>query len=103
MRPAAPKRLKALSKRTHRLADLLGDDHDLAVLADYVAGHPQCFDDESARQALITVLQRRRAVLQRRAFALGGELYAQSPKQFVAAIERGWRKRAEPDPAPLAG
>jgi CHAD domain-containing protein len=103
LRPAAPKRLKAFSKRTHRLADVLGDDHDLAVLADYVARHPQCFGDESARQALLTVLQRRRAALQRRAFELGGELYAQSPKQFVAAIERGWRKRAESHPAPLAG
>jgi CHAD domain-containing protein len=103
VRPAAPKRLKRLSARAHRLADLLGDDHDLAVLRAYAAGHPQSFADESARQALLTVLDRRRAALQRRAFKLGDELYDQAPKRFVAAIERGWRKRAAARPAPRAG
>ena len=103
VRPAAPKRLKAFATRAHRLADLLGDDHDLAVLADYIARHPQCFDGESARQALLSVLQRRRAALQRRALRLGDELYAQSPKQFAGAIERGWGKRADAHPAALAG
>jgi CHAD domain-containing protein len=103
LRPAAPKKLKRLSKRAHRLADLLGDDHDLAVLRDYALRHPQCFEDESSKQALLGVLDRRRDALQRRALALGRELYAQSPKRFVAGIERGWRKRAGARPAPLAG
>ncbi|MEA2151069.1 MAG: hypothetical protein QOD69_2899 [Solirubrobacteraceae bacterium] len=103
LRPAAPKRLKKLSKRAHGLADLLGDDHDLAVLRAYADRHPQCFADESSRQALLTILDRRRQALQRKAFKLGDELYEQSPKRFVSAIERGWRKRADARPAPLAG
>jgi hypothetical protein len=32
VRPASPKRLKLLAQRAHELSDLLGDDHDLAVL-----------------------------------------------------------------------
>jgi CHAD domain-containing protein len=103
VRPAAPKALKQFSKRSHRLADLLGDDHDLAVLREYVERHPQCFDDESSKQALLAVLDRRREALQRAALKLGGKLYAQPPKRFVGAIERGWRKRSAGRPAPLAG
>jgi CHAD domain-containing protein len=103
VRPAAPKKLKRLSKRAHRLADLLGDDHDLAVLRDYVERNPQAFEDESSRRALVAVLDRRREALQRDALKLGGRLYRQSPKRFVGAIERGWRKRAAARPEPLAG
>ena len=103
LRLAAPKKLKRLSRRAHRLADLLGDDHDLAVLRDAIRAHPQCFDDDAAQQALLAVLDRRRAALQRRALELGAEIYAQPPKRFVAAVRRGWRKRAAGRPAPVAG
>ncbi len=103
VRPAYPKRLKALSRRAHDLADLLGDDHDLAVLRDYVDAHPQCFDDESDKRALLAVLDRRREALQRDALALGRKLYADKPGRFVDRIERGWRKRAAASPEPLAG
>src|SRR5215207_2094762 len=37
LRPAAPKRMKARAQRAHRLSDLLGDDHDLAVLREHIA------------------------------------------------------------------
>jgi CHAD domain-containing protein len=103
VRPAAPKKLKRVSKRAHHLADLLGDDHDLAVLRDYVERNPQAFDDESAREALLAVLDRRREALQRKALELGAQVYDQSPKRFVGGIERGWHKRAAKRPEPLAG
>jgi len=53
VRPAAPRKPKKLSRRAHDVADLLGDDHDLAVLRDDVEMHPQCFDDEASRRALL--------------------------------------------------
>jgi hypothetical protein len=49
------------------------------------------------------VLDRRRDVLRRRALKLGRRLYKRSPKRFVDSIERGWRKRADQRPKPLAG
>lgn len=103
LRPAAPKKLKRMSKRTHRLADLLGDDHDLAVLRGHIRANPQCFADETSQQALLAVLERRRRVLQRRAVKLGREIYAQKPKRFVAALRRGWRKRIAGAPTAVAG
>jgi len=103
VRPAAPKKLKKVSRRAHDVADLLGDDHDLAVLREYAETHPQCFDDESSRRALLAVLDRRRDALQRKALKRARKLYARPPKRFVASIERGWRKRAATRPQPLAG
>jgi CHAD domain-containing protein len=103
VRPAAPKKLKKVSRRAHDVADLLGDDHDLAMLREYAETHPQCFDDESSRRALLAVLDRRRDALQRDALKRARKLYTPSPKRFVGAIGRGWRKRAAAHPRPLAG
>jgi CHAD domain-containing protein len=94
VRPAAPKKMKKLAKRTHALADLLGDDHDLAELSMYVEWHPNGFDDRTAQLALMAVIDRRRKELQRRAFRLGRKVYRRSPKQFVQAVEREGRKRS---------
>lgn len=96
MRPAAPKKMKKLAKRTHALSGLLGDDHDLAELRLYVERHPEAFDDRAGQQALVAVIDRRRSALQRAAFALGDKLYRRSPKRFVAVVRRRWDKRARP-------
>jgi CHAD domain-containing protein len=99
LRPTSPKRMKKLVKRTHGLADLLGDDHDLAELRDHVATHGGCFDDRAAQTALTAVIDRRRKVLQDEAFALGPKVYRQSSGQFAKANRRRWRKRARPSEA----
>jgi CHAD domain-containing protein len=96
LRPAAPEKMTKLAKRTHCLSDLLGDDHDLAELRLYVERHSDCFDDSATQDALLAVIDRRRAVLQRRAFPLGQELYRRKPKRFVKGIRKDWQKRARP-------
>ena len=96
LRPASPKRMKKLAKRTHDLADLLGDDHDLVELGNYVATHRGCFDDGAAQVAITAVIDRRRKLLQDEAFVVGPKLYRRSPAQFAKAIERRWRKRVRP-------
>jgi CHAD domain-containing protein len=103
LRPADPKRMKKLAKRTHDLSDLLGDDHDLAVLETYVREHPGALPAPDDREALLAVIERRREKLQRRAFALGAKLYRRSPKRFVKRVERGWKKRAADSPRQVAG
>jgi hypothetical protein len=46
---ASPKKMKKLARRTHKRSDLLGDDHDLAELRNYMATHRQCFDGRVAQ------------------------------------------------------
>jgi CHAD domain-containing protein len=103
LRPAHPKRMKRLSRDAHALADLLGDHHDLSVLREYVEVHPQLFADTAARDALLAVLDRRSDALRDRALKRGRRIYKRSPKRFVAAVERGWRKRVGAAPRAIAG
>ena len=95
LQPADPKRMKRLSRRAHKLADLLGDHHDLSVLRDYVEVHPHHFEDMPTRDALLAVIDRRRKQLARRALKLGRDVYKRPPKRFVVQVERGWRKRLQ--------
>jgi CHAD domain-containing protein len=103
VRPASPKRMKALAKQSHQLSDLLGDDHDLAVLRARVVKGGVAFEQPSTRKALLAVIDRRRAALQREALDLGAKIYDRPPKRFVRAIERRWRKRAPKRPTAVAG
>ncbi len=103
VREAQPKRLKRVSKRAHKLADHLGDGHDLAMLHAYAEAHPRAFEDAGARAALLAVIDRRADALRDKALKRGAKLYEPSPKRFVKRIERGWRKRAARRPRPLAG
>ncbi|MEA2141894.1 MAG: hypothetical protein QOI64_324 [Solirubrobacteraceae bacterium] len=103
VRPARPKQLKRVARRAHKLSSLLGDHHDLHVLRAFVVSNPQCFDDETHRQALLAVIDRRAAHLCQKALARGRKLYKPKPKRFVREIERGWRKRAVATPKPQAG
>jgi CHAD domain-containing protein len=103
LRPAAPKRMKKLANRAHRLSDLLGDDHDLALLRARVEQAGGSFEREASRAALLAVIDRRRLSLQSDAFKLGAKIYEASPKRFGRSVERGWRKRAATHPQPVAG
>jgi CHAD domain-containing protein len=102
IQPAKPKRMKRLAKRTHTLADLLGDGHDLSLLRDHVQAHPEQFDVAAHREALVALIERREIALRDDALDLGRKLYDQSPKRFITCVARGWRKRAPVNPRPLA-
>ena len=101
--PPAPRPSSASRAGAHKLSSVLGDHHDLHVLRAYVESHPQCFTEESGRQALLAVIDRRAARLCEKSLARGRKLYARKPKRFVREIERGWRKRAAAAPKPTAG
>lgn len=73
----------------HALADLLGDDHDLAVLRHRVLG--VAGDVAGDVDAVVGLLDHRRAQLQAQAAALGGRVYAERPKAFVRRLRAYWR------------
>jgi CHAD domain-containing protein len=99
--------VRGQAKDAHVLADLLGDDHDLAVLRDRLlgisGGVPADVD------AVLGLLDHRRAQLQGQAFALGERVYAERPKAFVRRLRASWhagraqqREAEQRDPAELA-
>ncbi len=69
--------MKAQAKEAKKLSKLLGDDHDLTVLAEHVE------DPE-----LHELIDRRRAELLEEARALGRRIYAERPKAFARRSRR---------------
>ncbi|MBV8430366.1 MAG: CHAD domain-containing protein [Solirubrobacterales bacterium] len=76
------------AKELHRLADLLGDDHDLAVLRQELTGDIETPVDVDA---VVHLIDHRRHELQTEAFGMGERLYAEAPKAFRRRMRRSWK------------
>jgi CHAD domain-containing protein len=95
------------AKDAHRLADLLGDDHDLGVLRQTLTrGHIGVAVD---LDAIVTLIDHRRGELQAEAIHIGQRIYAEKPKAFRRRMRRSWdagravaRASLEGNPAELA-
>lgn len=86
----------------HDLSDLLGDDHDLAVLRRTLSDRPDAYGGREGVRVLVGVLDRQRAEYQARARPLGAKLFAETPDDLVSrfgAYFDAWRREpAEPRP-----
>jgi CHAD domain-containing protein len=98
--PAGGPIVSGHAKDAHRLADLLGDDHDLGVLREALArGAIQAPADVDA---LLGLIDHRRGELQTEALHVGERVYAEKPAAFVRRQRRAWkagRRRAKEAPA----
>jgi CHAD domain-containing protein len=74
-------------KKSHRLADCLGDDHDLALLHDKIIQHRKLGGAADAEvDALLHQLAQRRAKLQCKAYRCGERLFAKSARRLEARV-----------------
>lgn len=88
--PMQPTLIGALAGELDVLGELLGDDHDLAVLAETILEHAESCRDDRERWMLIALIHERRANLQAQAFRIGAALYAEPPGSFVDRIGAYW-------------
>jgi CHAD domain-containing protein len=98
-----PKLIKPWAKEAHRLSDLLGDEHDLAVLHATLLETPERFADRDTLQAFTGLIERRRAELRGAAFRLGTFLLFEKPKRFGQRVELyfdAWREPRQALSAP---
>jgi CHAD domain-containing protein len=80
---AAGRRLHRVARRADRLGELLGEEHDLGLLARTIRAHPEHFAGRKrARKRLLKRIERRRARLRARALREGARLYRRKPKAF---------------------
>ncbi len=85
------RRLSKLARRADALGELLGQEHDLALLAERVRTHAPLKRHKRARRALLHAIARRRARLRERALRKGARLYAHKPKRFSRWVRAGYR------------
>jgi CHAD domain-containing protein len=89
--PCWPAALEGRADQLKRLADALGDDHDLAVMLKLMQDEPELFGAEDTRERLLQCIEQRRAQLQLKALRLGRRLFAEKPKALQARIGAYWR------------
>jgi CHAD domain-containing protein len=74
-------------KDAHRLADLLGDVHDLAVLRRTLK---ERFHGPVDSDGIVALIDHRIGQLQEEALCIGARVYAERPKAFVRRVRRMW-------------
>ena len=100
---AAPSVLGALVTALDDLAEALGDDHDLAVLVERLAAHPEAFGGKQAAKRARRLARSQQADLRRRAFRLGATVYAETPGAFTRRMGAYWERTAELGPELATG
>jgi CHAD domain-containing protein len=86
-RPASPKKMKRIARRAHTLSDLIGEDHDLAILGRRAIERRDRFADEAAAGDLVKLIERRREELQSAAMELGDRLFRKKPRKLARPLQ----------------
>ena len=90
LRNVWPKVMDAYKREMKALSDVLGNDHDLAVLGPVLRADPAAFGGEEAVTRLMELVVRRRAELQVQCRTFGRRIYAEKPRVLVARFEARW-------------
>lgn len=104
--PTCGPTVRGHAKELDRLADLLGDEHDLAVLMHTLTVDVPLLAVDL--HAVLLLIDHRRAELRSEAFRIGERLYAEKPKAFRRRMRAAWEaghalaKPREQRPAQLA-
>jgi CHAD domain-containing protein len=94
LEPLWPEVMEATAEQAETLTDLLGDDHDLAVLRGLLDNELKETVTNEANETLKGLIDSRRADLQHSAMSLSEKLFAESPGQFVERIRTYWKSAA---------
>jgi len=92
LRRYAPDVLDGRSRLLAELAELLGGHHDLAVLVEVLGG--RVTGNPVALEQVAALASERQAKLATDAFALGGQLAAERPRDLTERLKRYWQLEA---------
>lgn len=91
LRNVYPAMVQAQRNGFDELADLLGEDHDLAVLRGTLEQRPTLFASPTARLKLMQAIDQRRRKLLKRARHAGLMLYAERPRTMGERLASYWK------------
>ncbi|HEV7443069.1 MAG TPA: CHAD domain-containing protein [Steroidobacteraceae bacterium] len=86
--PVWPEVLRELADQAHKLADDLGDEHDLTVLRQKAQAHQDTLANDSS--VLLALIDRRRIELRDKAVIRGRQLYEEKPGTFAMRLRGYW-------------
>ena len=92
LRGVWPDVLDAMESTADEVGELLGADHDLAVLRERVEAEAGL--SEAVRAALLRRIDTRRAEHQENALVLGRRLYAEKPASLTHRLRKLWEAAA---------
>jgi CHAD domain-containing protein len=85
LRSTAPNQMKKLARRAHHVSDLLGEDHDLAVLMERARAQSGLLTPVELEK-LTRLIAHRRKRLQQEALKRAGRLYKRKPGKLARAV-----------------
>jgi len=92
LRELWPPIIEPMRQEAKLLSDLLGQDHDLAVLAEALKLQRQAHDDQASTSTeLLAQITHRRLELREHAFGIGPRLYAHKPRAYGRFARDLWR------------
>lgn len=86
--PLAPAAFEGLAKQANTLGELLGLDHDLAVLLASISAESIGDPSQKATATLTQRIQQRRLALESEADVLGNQLFAPKPSSVIRGLKR---------------
>jgi CHAD domain-containing protein len=87
-----PEILTSLAEDLHLLSEILGESHDLEVLRELLATHPEEFAAGADYPVLLATLRNKRQAMEQQARPLGTRIYATRPKKFARRIGKYWQE-----------
>jgi CHAD domain-containing protein len=88
VRPARPRKIKPRMDELDHLSDLLGDDHDLFMLGQFVGKEPMPPREKRIVEQAITERQKE---LRSDALEFGMSFYTRKPNRFCRQVGKGWK------------
>lgn len=91
LQPCWPGFFAAYADELGRLAELLGDDHDVGVLAGEIESERLLLVDKRAKETLVQALHQQRTRLQEQIHPLANRLFAEKAGDFVGRYHLYWK------------
>ena len=93
--PSWPAVLNARVEDARALSQLLGDDHDIALLSRLISTPTMVFGTPDDTESFLRRCRKRQKALRREAEMRGERLFAERPRSFVEHVEEHWRVATE--------
>jgi hypothetical protein len=82
--------MKASVNVLDKLSDVLGEDHDYAILHEFMLKHPELLSDEKIREQLFIAIEKERKGFFNTVKPLGEIIYVEKPAAYVSRVKTYW-------------